>query len=290
MKLSEQYKRKLTELKTIEDGGTPQGLAPAFSPFDIASYITYGYISLRILTYIFGNRVLKKLGITKIDKPGLIARIRDKKGLKQAGLTNDEIRDIWIKSKRAITHADRSAIDMIFNNVKNGKITAKQAMIELKDLVPPGRKNVNYEKLKQLEINASIDKETAKAKKDAAKKLKKDSKQAAKASKQAAETIPQPSQQNQYPYYNYTTTITGTKPTTLTAPLKPKPTPTPSSTTTPKIKTGIRVTDPRTKITVTYPNITKDQYQELSPQQLAILKNNPEFSKPQIISFNNKKR
>lgn len=194
MKLSEQYKRKLNELTSTPvtavskprgsgavdgskpqglgvaddgsrtDGSKPQGLAPAFSTYDIHSYITYGYISIAILSLIFGKRVFNKLGISsKINKPGLIARIRDKKGLKRAGLTDDEIRDIWIRGNRTITALDHEAIYNVYKQVKKGKITAAEAMSQLGDIVPRGNKTANYKKFKTIEDKALIKKNAKKS-------------------------------------------------------------------------------------------------------------------------------
>lgn len=172
MKLSEQYENRINELKTIDSlepasigssGSEPQGLLPAFSPYDIHSYITYGWIGASLLALIFGKSyVLKKIGIdNKIDKPGLIARIRDKKGLKNAGLSNQDIRDIWIRSKRILNALDQKTIHEIFTKVEKGKITAVEAMKELGNLVPRGHKTINYNELKKLEDKALM-KKTAK--------------------------------------------------------------------------------------------------------------------------------
>lgn len=165
MKLSEQYEHrinKVNELDTVSkvapvpDGSTPAGLAPSFSAWDIHSYITYGTIAAGILTLIFGKTYLRKMiGInTKLDKPGLIARMRDKKALKAAKLSDSEIRDMWIRGEHAIGELDRATISSAIKRVKNGTLTAKQAMVELGELYPRGNKAANYAKFKKFENNA----------------------------------------------------------------------------------------------------------------------------------------
>jgi hypothetical protein len=157
MKLSEQYKRKLTELKTIEDGGTPQGLAPAGDVYDPTTWMKYAAIGAGVLSLIFGVPLLKKLfgkqlgTNNKITRYNVYQRIKDKKGLRKAGMTDDEIRDVWVKYKKQISAADKALIDETVSNVRSGKITAKDAMNTLKKLIPKGEKSEEFETFKQLE-------------------------------------------------------------------------------------------------------------------------------------------
>ena len=166
MKLSEQYERHITKLneakseKAVPPGGEygytpdPTTVKPSGSAADPTQWIKYSAIGLSVLALIFGKSAMLKLfGRKLINQQGKVTRynvyrrLKDKKALRDAGITKDEMRDIWIKFQKHIQEEDQKLIQKTINSIKKGEITAKEGLKSITHLLPKGEKNLEYRTL-----------------------------------------------------------------------------------------------------------------------------------------------
>ena len=166
IKLSEQYERHITKLneakseKAVPPGGEygytpdPTTVKPSGSAADPTQWIKYSAIGLSVLALIFGKSAMLKLfGRKLINQQGKVTRynvyrrLKDKKALRDAGITKDEMRDIWIKFQKHIQEEDQKLIQKTINSIKKGEITAKEGLKSITHLLPKGEKNLEYRTL-----------------------------------------------------------------------------------------------------------------------------------------------
>jgi hypothetical protein len=181
MKLSEQYERHITKLNEVTsvkaaaaDGYVYTGDTTTTMPWgnaaDPTQWIKYSALGLGVLALIFGKPAMLKLfGRKFINQEGKVTRynvfnrLKDKKALRAAGITKEQMRDIWIKFQKQIEISDQKLMKDTVKNVKTGAMTAKEAMAILTHLVPKGAKNLQYRTLVGFEKIAAAKKANAPA-------------------------------------------------------------------------------------------------------------------------------
>ena len=298
MKLSEQYDRRITKLNELDlEKKTKTPTPPpkpgetviytdkstTTSPFasdnaaDPTTWMKYSALTVGALVLILGKPAMLKLfGRKLVNQQGKVTRynvfqrLKDKKALRAAGITKDEMRDIWIKFQKHIQKQDRDLIDLTVNRIKNGEITAKEGLQSITHLLPKGEKNLEYRTFLGFE-NDAIAKKAAKEKKAAARKA------ADAAGYEAPFVAPKKMETPWSSYYNSNSTWSNKTPAPAPAPA-------------PTVKTGITITNTKTGEKISHPNITKDQYENLNIQQRAILKDHPNFNTFEIEAFNRGKK
>lgn len=80
----------------------------------------------------------------------LMAKLRDKKYLRQQGLTDDEIKLLWAKNGKNLNDLAEKIADSTIELLKQGQITPEEALKMYSGYIPPGEAAATLQRFKQL--------------------------------------------------------------------------------------------------------------------------------------------
>lgn len=96
------------------------------------------------------RKIIKYFGSKFKNTKEFFSILRNPKKLKQAGVTDDEMRALYSNGGEAIVELNKRFSQEIFNKVKAGKLTPEQAVNELTGIIPDSAKQDWLKKFKTM--------------------------------------------------------------------------------------------------------------------------------------------
>jgi hypothetical protein len=133
---------------------------------DLSTYLymfTAGKLIAGGVALAAARKVIKSFG-TKYQNVGEFFRVlRNPKKLKQAGVTDDEMRGLYSNGGAALVDLGKQFSKEIFNKVKAGKLTPEEAVAQLDGIIPNSSKDDWLKKFKTIHPGSGAAASTLKA-------------------------------------------------------------------------------------------------------------------------------
>jgi hypothetical protein len=126
-------------------------------PLNESAEFWIGLIGTKALSY-FGwsmGTLLSAAGLRKIIKKfggmkGFVSTLRDKKALRAAGFTDDQIRSLWAKNGKNLNDLTHMLAQATIDELRSGSLTPNEALLMYRGYIPKGEAAHTLERFKLL--------------------------------------------------------------------------------------------------------------------------------------------